>query len=103
MLKLMDKKILTILHSKCLFILTYVKYCQIKTQAPTACEFHDWKMDVCFLTMVSTATMQSLYNAMFRSIEMDRLLSELCYRGTILQENYRKMKFGHFMAIFLCI
>ena len=35
-------------------------------------------------------TVQFLYNAMFGSICMDRVISEWCYKGTILQRNYRK-------------
>ena len=39
-------------------------------------------------------TVQSLYNAIFGFIRMNCIISELCYKGTILkflQRNYRKM------------
>ena len=39
-------------------------------------------------------TVQSLYNAIF-GLEMDCVISELCYIGKILQRNY-----GHFPIIF---
>ena len=49
-------------------------------------------------------TVQSLYNAMFGltlgSIGMDCVIRESCYKGTILQKNYRKIIFyGHFPII----
>ena len=45
-----------------------------------------------FLKMSSKLdTMPSLYNTMFVVIGMDHVISELCYKGTILQRNYRKM------------
>ena len=46
------------------------------------------------------ATVRSLDNAMFGPMEMDYVISELFYKGTILQRNYRKMT--NFMVIFLC-
>ena len=36
-------------------------------------------------------TLQSLYNTMYGFIGMDLIISEVCYKGTILQRNYRKM------------
>ena len=36
-------------------------------------------------------TVQSRHNAFLESIGMDRVLSESCYKGTILQKKYRKM------------
>ena len=35
---------------------------------------------------LNTCTVQSLYNAIFGSIGMERVISELCYKGIILQE-----------------
>ena len=36
-------------------------------------------------------TVQSLYNTIFGSIGLHHVISELCYKGTILQRKYRKM------------
>ena len=36
-------------------------------------------------------TVQSLYNTIFGFIGLHHLISELCYKGTILQRKYRKM------------
>ena len=38
-------------------------------------------------------TVHSLYNAIFDSIGLHHVISELCYKGTILQRKYRKMTF----------
>ena len=36
-------------------------------------------------------TVHSLYNALFEVYRNDLVISELCYNGTILHRNYRKM------------
>ena len=41
--------------------------------------------------MVVAGRVQFLYNAINRFIEMDSVISALCYKGTILQRNYMKM------------
>ena len=37
------------------------------------------------------STVQALYNVTMGSIEMDLDISGMCYKGTILQRNYKKM------------
>ena len=39
----------------------------------------------------SDYTVDSLYNALFEVYRNDLVISELCYNGTILHRNYRKM------------
>ena len=52
----------------------------------------------CLFSHAMADTVQSIYNSLFavhrnglRSIGMDRVISESCYKETILQRNYRKM------------
>ena len=41
--------------------------------------------------LLTTCTVQTLYNACLVSIGIDHVISELCSKGTILQRNYRKI------------
>ena len=39
----------------------------------------------------ATSIVQPLYNAMFGSIGMGHVVLEMCYKGSILQKNFREM------------
>ena len=40
-----------------------------------------------------------LSHALFESIEMDHVISEVCYKGIILQKNYRKMTMTGYISV----
>ena len=52
------------------------------------------------LTTIVSSAVQSLITLFLGSIGMDDVISELSYKGNILQRNYRKMTIhGHFPII----